>query len=550
MSDRPGYFKPNNYRGRRPGKFILPRDYCQGLNDAGQVITCPRSITPVIDNTEQSTNTFDDRSSLRDHRTFLGVFVGACSCGRAPVKKRRKKALKLNYSGAFTRYRYRNENFDKQGSIAPGAKLGVFKTFSNNQVSSTQNVLSTGTTGGSIDSVRCWDQVNPGPPYKVIGPFALIKAEIPSGKGVSGVLRRSRDFAPGNWWQYQGDFVDDGNWTSDSLSNYLPSNAGIPTIVGYDSLAWDKLKPKVSKANAAQFIYELRDLPRQLKTTADDLLSLWRQLGGQSDLSVIMNPSRISDSFLNEEFGWRPFISDLADMYNAWQNSYDYISELTRDNGSWRRKKAVLKSDRSVKLLHREYYPGIQPWGSNIQGLCETKVIDGIPCKGYFDLYETLDERVWAEGDFTYYRPEFDMNTPGAQSYMGAAQRLLTLYGVRINPTLIYKITPWTWTVDWFAGFGKFIQRLDDFVVDGIVSRGLCVMRSVTRSVVKQSHTFFESGQQTIIWERKFQTKARRVASSPYGFDVPWNSLSLRQAAILGAIGISHSNSGFISRGA
>jgi len=40
------------------------------------------------------------------------------------------------------------------------------------------------------------------------------------------------------------------------------------------------------------------------------------------------------------------------------------------------------------------------------------------------------------------------------------------------------------------------------------------------------------------------------VADGPYGFNVPWNTITPRQWAILGAIGISRTSSGFISRGA
>jgi hypothetical protein len=261
-----------------------------------------------------------------------------------------------------------------------------------------------------------------------------------------------------------------------------------------------------------------------------------------------MSPTVVADNFLNHAFGWVPFLSDIGKIVTTYQNQSSLISDLTRDNGTWKRRRVVLKAEENTRLLHREYYPGIMPWGFDIQGCCDTRTVDGIPCKGYFDLYETIKETVWATGWFTFYRPEFDMNL--SDDYIGAIQRLMTLYGVRITPTLLYKITPWTWLVDWFTEFGRYINRLDDFVVDGIVSRNLCVMRHTERAVVKQSNVFFQSGTRTFTWRRSQEIKARKVADSPYGFDLTWNNLSLRQAAILGAIGISRTNSGFISRGA
>jgi hypothetical protein len=368
-------------------------------------------------------------------------------------------------------------------------------------------------------------------------------------------------------------FCDDGDWMSDSVSNYLSTSA--PAIVGFDTLAWDKLKPRVSKSSAAQFFYELRDLPGMLETSASGFSRFWDSLrGGRvstgitihapaalqpgirrhsrdrgESLRALMDPSDLADHFLNHNFGWVPFLGDLANMYNAYQRSHEFISELVRTNGSWERKRAVLQSDTTQRPIGRRYSLGVEPSGFFIQGMCDTRVVDGIPCKGYFDVTEVVETKVWANGLFKFYRPEYDMNLDYNDSYIGALQRLMTLYGVRISPTLLYKITPWSWTVDWFSGFGKYIERLDDFTVDGIVSKQLCIMAQTRRYVTKTCHVFFQSGDRTFNFRRYFESKVRKVADCPYGFDQTWNNLSLRQWAILGAIGISRTNTGFISRG-
>jgi hypothetical protein len=539
MSFRPGFFKPALGR-----TFRVPKDYIRCTRN-GITKVVHREVSVVTDNVGRT----------------IGAFVGDATCPFASRSKTKKRKSKKHQSGGgFSRYRQKNTDLQRVGTLPAGAKLGVFKTFSNNQVSSSQDVNTTGSVAGSIDFQRCWDSSNR-PPFNTSGPFGLIKVKIP-GSGRFSVAAKSSLFAPGNWWQYDGVIVDDGNWTSDSIGNYLAS--GVPAVVGYDTLAWDKLKPHVEKANVAQFVYELRDMPGMVSTTkntSQSFASLWRDLRdfrfGASrersirlhrDLEASMSPTVVADNFLNHAFGWVPFLSDVGKIVSTYSNQSQLISEMTRDNGTWKRRRAVLKSEENTRLLHREYYPGIQPWGFNIQGCCDTRVVDGVPCKGYFDLYETIKETVWSTGWFTYYRPEFDMNL--SDDYIGAIQRLLTLYGVRITPTLLYKITPWTWLVDWFTEFGKYINRLDDFVVDGIVSRNLCIMRTTERSVTKQSNVFFSSGARTFTWRRSQEIKSRKVADSPYGFDLTWNNLSLRQAAILGAIGISRTNSGFISRGA
>jgi hypothetical protein len=556
MSNAPGYFK-----AAKSGKtFKFPRDYCYCLSDDHTaILKKKRSVIPLYEHRSSGLDNLNRRSREGD---LIGCIVEGCDCDQwKKSRKRRSKPRKIRYSAAFSRYREHNPNFEKSGEIPPGTKLATFKFYRNGQEQWSEQLNTTGKVDGSIDAWRCWDQVNPGPPYRAIGPLALQKASIPGSSKYHVNKMKSPDLEPGSWYEFTGDFVDDGQWGSDSTSNYLFSS--IPSVVGYDTLAWDKLKPKVSKAGAAQFFYELRDLPRMLKTSLDDLFSLLRRVGLDpatmtasrgslyvSDLRSIANPQRASDSFLNHEFGWAPFIGDLAKLFNVWSESEKYISDLVKGNGQWTRKRATL--DRSVeqKREQRYYFPAVMPQGWQLGMVCDTQDVDGIPCKGYTDIFSVVEQEVWAVGDFTYYRPEFDMSIEGAQGYFNDLQRLLTLYGARITPSLIYKVTPWTWLVDWFAGFGPFIERLDDFTVDGIVSKGLCIMRHMKRTVAKVCTLFFHSGTRVFTWRRTLETKVRKIADSPYGFDRPWNQLSSRQLAILGALAITRADSGFVSRGA
>jgi hypothetical protein len=374
----------------------------------------------------------------------------------------------------------------------------------------------------------------------------LIKTKVP-GANRTGSGNFKKITSPGNWWEYKGSFVDDGDWFTDVAGNYLTT--AIPTVTGYDSLAWDKLKPRVSQANLAQFIYELKDLPGQLETSANAFNNLYRSFGGGYS-TTIMHPKSVADNFLNHEFGWVPFLSDLWNLYDTYNRSNEFISQISRDNGSWVRKRRVLKEETTQRHIGRRYSAGVEPFGFNIQGVCDDMVVDGVTCKAYFDLTEVVTTKVWAVGQFKFYRPEFDSNDPAFGGLLETGQRLMTLYGLRISPSLLYKITPWTWTVDWFTSFGNYVQRLDDFVVDGIVSRGLCIMMSTTRSMTKTCVINFAGGRRTLQFRRSVDMKVRKVADSPYGFDSTWNNLSVRQLAILGSIGITRQNPGFVSRGA
>jgi len=525
LKGRDGYFEPKPdrrpYRGRHPkfkrgNNYRAPKDYC---------VCHGKRVNRLVIESE------------------FGFYVEKCKCAKSNSKRKRSK--RRRHIPTYSRYRVRNPTFERFGNVVAGTKLGTFKRYSNNQLVENTLVHSTGNYNGSITVERTWDCLHPGPPYIDVSPFANILSQVP-GAGRTNEGKHVNFFSPGNWWEYSGDFLDNGDWGTDSSSNYFPT--AIPTVTGYDTLAWDKLKPIIPQASAAQFIGELRDLPRQLKTSAEAMHNAFQAFRGKSG-KIIMPPS-VADNFLNWEFGWAPFISDLGKFYSTWKDAHRIISDITANNGKWRKRRRVLEESYNQNLVVRKYYPGVDPWGNNIQGTCLDFVVDGVTCKGYMDITEVVHTKVWATGQFTYYRPEFDPQNPAFGGVFDIVGRLATIYGLRINPTLIWQLTPWSWLVDWGAGLGNHIRRLDDFVIDGIVSRNLCVMRTIQRFMTKTSVINFADGPRTLSWKRNVTQKVRKLADSPYGFDVSWNNFSARQAAILGALGFSRGVSGgFIARG-
>jgi len=431
-----------------------------------------------------------------------------------------------------------------------GTPIGVFKNYINGKLNSSSNQFLTGSPSGSLTGERVWDCINPGPPYRIGGPFYKIGIDIPSSQmwdlGTVSNLGKP-GITPGNHQTYTGKFYPGDNWGADSTSAYFVNT--VPTLSGYDTLAWEKLKPHVSQASLMQSLVELRDLPRQLETSANLLYNSWRSFGG-GYAKTIVQPQNIADNFLNHEFGWVPFLSDLQKLYSLSTQLESYISQTARDNNTWIRKRATLESSDTDELLAKTFTPDIDPWGENLQQMCESRTVDGISCKGFSEVRRRTRKRVWATGEFKYYRPEFDDNLLSFSGQFQNINRLITIYGLRINPTVIWKLTPWSWAIDWFTHVGDFIEHHDEFINDGIISRNLFIMRSEEKFTTKTSVAFFYSGTRSWMWQRKFSTKQRKVADSPYGFDRPWSSLTPRQWAILAAAGMSRGSAGFVSHGA
>ena len=432
-------------------------------------------------------------------------------------------------------------------------KCGVRQDFQSNKLFQTLPVTNGETRTLSRYGKECWDQINPGPPFHAGGPFKLIEYQVPGTEFKNGYSGKGFTSSSGNFSIYKGGYLDDGFWIADSFGPYTQASlTSFPSLSAFHSQAWDQTKPTIPQWNASQFIYELRDLPGMLEQTANFFHNAWRSFGGGYS-TTFMAPRNVAESFVNEQFGWAPFIGDLQKLLKAWEDSSAFIARTVRDNRRFVRRKRVLETTEVVTPLQRFYSSGTIPNSGVLDwqnfSMCKPMTLDGQLCTGFCDFQKVVKTHVWAVGSFMSYRPEFDASDPDFDSGLMTLRRALTQYGVRINPSVVYKLIPWSWCVDWFTGFGKYIDRLNDFVEDGITAQYLYVCRSEERTITKTSFLNYYSNPHTVQFQRRLLLKQREVADSPYGFNMPWNNLTLRQASILAAIGVSRSGSGYVMRG-
>lgn len=431
--------------------------------------------------------------------------------------------------------------------------LGVFHLVLDEPPSEKGRILSESTLMSTSDTTpllieRTWDRTNPGPPYLTGGSFVSVKASLPHHDlKAYGTYRGD----PSSWshtptwkghWKYVGGFGSP-NFNADTytLSTYVDIGLDqsvvspwFPSMTTLGSQAYAKLRPQIPKAGLGIMLAEARDLPRMMQTTSRGFHDLWSSMGGSSS-SKSMLPKKTANHFLNAQFGWVPFLGDISSMYDVYNNSGKYLRQLAKDNNTWVRRLRTEKIIESEQVLST--FPNLRvnpgPLGTNW-----LTVFTDATSK----LILRTSTQVWYEGAFKYYRPEFDGSQEWSNSKLGDLSRLTTLLGARINPSLIYRATPWTWLIDWFTNVGDTVQRASDWAADGMVSKYMYLMRRQTREVVLQQTIHSKSaGVITMEWTRNAVVKHRVPASSPYGFSLSGSDLSPRQLAILGALGISRS---------
>lgn len=393
------------------------------------------------------------------------------------------------------------------------------------------------------------DNKNIGPPYLTGGPFVSIKVEVnhnePQGFGTYSTRPAAR-FFNSPYYEYTGSWVPpslaDSAYVAafNAASHVDPYKSGL-TPANLDDLgeeAFNKMRPKLEVGGIAVALAESRELPSMLGTSARGFHDIWKRMGGDTK-SVVMQPKKVADHYLNTQFGWRPFISDLQKFSDVVQNSSSYIKRISAQNGKWIKKRVRLSSSASSSgSIVDPITPGIGPWGPQFNNFCQPTVVGSQLSYGTVERISSTDTTNWGSGSWKYYRPEFDESDPGYNSGLSALQRQMMLHGARINPSVIWKATRWTWLIDWFSNAGALIDRGTAWGLDGVVSRYMFLMSHSITSKIYRSNPRFWNGPITMEWQSSVDSKLREEAGSPYSFRLGL-PLTARQLSILAAIGLS-----------
>lgn len=253
--------------------------------------------------------------------------------------------------------------------------------------------------------------------------------------------------------------------------------------------------------------------------------------------------TRLGDApgaYLNYQFGWKPFVKDLIDWFNTIKK-IDKMVRYARDhNGKWIRRKGNLRNEQTteVKYVASCCNPLLNTYFHN--PAAQTRVVT-----------KTWD-KIWFVGVMKFYIPDLDQDP--ADSVL-TSRLLRRLYGLELGPSVVWELTPWSWLTDWCLNIGNIISNLEMSAYDNLVAKYAYVMRhkgvidyyyhaesynidnpASNCTTTKKSDVFTSTAQ------CGFETKERAPASF-WGFGTS-DELSLKQAAILAALGLSKNSWG------
>jgi len=122
------------------------------------------------------------------------------------------------------------------------------------------------------------------------------------------------------------------------------------------------------------------------------------------------------------------------------------------------------------------------------------------------------------------------------------------LYGILPGAGTAWELLPFSWLVDYFSSVGDAMQNIDNFARDGLVMPYAYVQRSVKieteytwRGALNRGLSFSElsTAAPEVISGRIISHSLQRRPATPFGFGVSASSLTLRQASIIAALGLT-----------
>jgi len=329
-----------------------------------------------------------------------------------------------------------------------------------------------------------------------------------------------RQNAPGTaWMKYQqvpyGSMMEmPRSWYPYGVSSRPSWSSVSATLAPLGAKGWKQTVPGSPEVNSLNWALELRDLPSwplRLMARAKTFNSLGHE-------------------YLNYEFGWKPFLSDLRKMYHTYRDLDKKLSQLRRDNGRVIRRMKDLGTETTttptVQFFNK--ISGIQPGTFHFDG------------RTTITKEEQLTKHAWYVAAYQYYVPDI-----GTDQWTRRATR--ALFGLNPTPAVIWEALPWSWLSDWFLNVGDIVNNLSSGAVGNVVAKYAYAM--YTQETKTSTNVDFYVGTNAS-WDTRTvgqfscsrvdsQTIKSRITATPYGFGVSYDGLSGRQAGILAALGIS-----------
>lgn len=280
-----------------------------------------------------------------------------------------------------------------------------------------------------------------------------------------------------------------------------PSNL---TLLGLGTTAVARVLPNNPSASLGQFLGEIRN----------DGLPHLPFIHSMRERTKVAKAA--GSEYLNSEFGWKPFVSDLRKLAHSVKQSHKIVSQYVKGSDK------IIRRGYSFPTLSRSNFTPC-----SVLFATSSKTFNEV---GTGNLFENQEKEIWFRGAFKYHIPGGNDLPERFGRFAAEADKLL---GIRPTPELVWNLSPWTWAMDWFGNTGDVIHNISYLGQDGMVMLyGYITVRDIR---VSELHCLNPSSSKRVTSKRQ-----TRAGAFPYGFGATAAELTASQEAVLVALGLSH----------
>lgn len=373
--------------------------------------------------------------------------------------------------------------------------------------------------GGSQVTETATSVGHPWPPSKAAkrnnlnigGAFRSVQYESSPAMGVANV--KSLPQSGGYQYYIRGMIAPDGGLPIPSP--VMPDN---PILDVMGTTGFNRTLPNKPQADVAQFLAEAHKLP-----TGFELLQMKKNASEYRERFL----NKAGSDYLNLEFGWKPFLNDIIKAVKSFVEFGEGAAQFERDSGKIVHRRTKLDTVETPRGSYSQLGYG-WPVGPNAL----------YKAPGTFTLQAFQTQEAWFVAAYRYYVQPSNIAYGIPRGY----QLLSHMYGLRIDPALLWELAPWSWMLDYAGNIGDVLENFSAFSNDNLVALRAYLMVMTT---VRYEYTLvglqFADEANTIV-DSSMSAKAItrvRVEGGPYGFGYNQGSLSPKRVAILAALGLS-----------
>lgn len=237
----------------------------------------------------------------------------------------------------------------------------------------------------------------------------------------------------------------------------------------------------------------------------------------------------LGKQYLNAEFGWKPLLKDVNDLLNSTEIIDKAFNQLRRDNGRLIRRRCVVSRTDTTTVSKDTGINGTYP---NLHNFLYANV----PIAQRFKrmTFVKTGGTYWFAGAFRYW-------IPNIEDPWRARLAKAHLAGVIPTPELVWNLIPWSWLIDWFTNVGDVMTNISANAASNLVMPyGYAMGRKWSETSRYASARMWNAGWVTTESHIRKDLK-RRERATAFGFGIDEVDFSVRQLAILAALGLSRS---------